>query len=212
MSKIEEYPYNVLYFLFEEKIPEECDITYVINNLDDNIECILASINNELITSFYNLKFRQLKSNLEISDELHIKITRVKNIEKKLYLILSHPSKKNIILYGKECLKITQDIEKLKQDLEKKKEELVFQIINAKVDEEERKKEEFASYINGIKISEMNLSTRVLNALYRNNIFTIGDLLKHDPKEIIGIRNIGVGSFNLLVNELQKAGVNFWHL
>lgn len=210
--KIDEYPYNVLDFLFGENIPEDCDITYVINNLDDNVKCILASINNEFITSFYNLKFRQLKSNSEISDELHIKITRVKNIEKKLYLILSHPSKKNIILYGKECLKITQDIEKLKQDLEKKKEELIFQIINAKVDEEERKKEEFASYINGLRLGDMNLPNRLLNALFRNSIFTIGDLLKYDPKEVRGIRNIGEGSFDALIRELKVIGINFWHL
>lgn len=210
-TKIDEYPYNAIDYFFEDGLPEDCDCTYVIKNFHTNMGYVLNSLLDEKVSGFYYLKFEKGETKPSICNKLDIRVVQYNTIEKKLKYILNHPSKRNLVLYGIESLKLTQDINRLRADLEKKKKEMIEQLENCQISEEEKKRQEFINYASRFELDELNLKNRTRNALHREGIFYVGEVLKRNPKDIRNIRDLGEGSFNNLVEELKKLGINFWH-
>lgn len=56
-------------------------------------------------------------------------------------------------------------------------------------------------------IDELNLPSRVINALLRENIETIDDLLKRGKENLVGLKGVGRKSIDLIDDELKKMGV-----
>lgn len=56
-------------------------------------------------------------------------------------------------------------------------------------------------------IDELNLPSRVINALLRENIETVADLVKRGKEELTGLKGVGRKSIDLIEEELNKMGV-----
>jgi DNA-directed RNA polymerase subunit alpha len=62
--------------------------------------------------------------------------------------------------------------------------------------------------LKDIIIDELNLPSRVINALLRENIETVADLVKVDKEKLIGVKGLGKKSFVLIEEELKKMGID----
>lgn len=58
-------------------------------------------------------------------------------------------------------------------------------------------------------LEELELPTRIVNALRRGKIETIDDLLKTNPKKLAGINNFGEKSLKLVKKILKAKGINY---
>lgn len=63
-----------------------------------------------------------------------------------------------------------------------------------------------AKYYDTI-IDELNLPSRVINALLRENIETVGDLVKRGKENLVGLKGVGRKSIDLVEEELKKMGI-----
>lgn len=61
----------------------------------------------------------------------------------------------------------------------------------------------------GMKVEELDFSSRTLNALKRANINTVEEIISFTEDEIIKIRNIGETGFTELLKKLQGLGLAF---
>jgi DNA-directed RNA polymerase subunit alpha len=68
-------------------------------------------------------------------------------------------------------------------------------------------KDEAHSKLDDIIIDELNLPSRVINALLRENIETVADLLKRGKENLVGLKGLGKKSMDLIDDELKKMGV-----
>lgn len=71
----------------------------------------------------------------------------------------------------------------------------------------EQKAEAAESKLDEIIIDELNLPSRVINALLRENIETVSDLKKRGRDKLIGLKGVGRKSIDLIEEELKKMGV-----
>lgn len=62
----------------------------------------------------------------------------------------------------------------------------------------------FDKKLSEIIIDELNLPSRVINALLRENIETVADLLKAGREKLIKMKGVGKKSMELIENELKK--------
>lgn len=56
-------------------------------------------------------------------------------------------------------------------------------------------------------IDELNLPSRVINALLRENIETVSDLVKRGKDNLVGLKGVGRKSIDLIEEELKKMGI-----
>lgn len=84
------------------------------------------------------------------------------------------------------------------------------------VKKEEGVEEEKARLKKGIEkktyeiiIDELDLPTRVVNALIREKIETVGDLVETGKENLIGLKGVGKKSLDLIEKELEKLGIPF---
>ncbi len=76
---------------------------------------------------------------------------------------------------------------------------------------DEKKQEdakEIDAKLNDIIIDELNLPSRVINALLRENIETVADLVRVGKDKLIGVKGLGKKSFVLIEDELKKMDVD----
>ncbi len=71
----------------------------------------------------------------------------------------------------------------------------------------EERKDEVASQLNDIIIDELNLPSRVINALLRENIETVADLIKRGRENLVGLKGVGRKSLDLIDEELKKMNI-----
>lgn len=80
-----------------------------------------------------------------------------------------------------------------------------------KIKNEETKKEvaknEIDKKLYEIIIDELNLPSRVINALLREKIETVADLLKVGKNKLMNMKGVGKKSIELIINELKKMGI-----
>lgn len=67
--------------------------------------------------------------------------------------------------------------------------------------------EEVNSKLDDIIIDELNLPSRVINALLRENIETVADLVKRGRDKLVGLKGVGRKSIDLIDEELKKMGI-----
>lgn len=81
--------------------------------------------------------------------------------------------------------------------------------LQAKVEEErkEQGEREIDPKLKDIIIDELNLPSRVINALLRENIETIADLIKVGKEKLISVKGLGKKSYLLIEEELKKMGI-----
>lgn len=72
---------------------------------------------------------------------------------------------------------------------------------------EEAKREEIDKKLFEIIIDELNLPSRVINALLREKIETVADLIKVGKERLIEMKGVGKKSIQLIEEELKKMGV-----
>lgn len=58
-------------------------------------------------------------------------------------------------------------------------------------------------------IDELDLPTRVINALLREKIETVEDLVKRGKGDLVGLKGLGEKSLDLIHKELNKLGIDF---
>ncbi|MBI4004792.1 DNA-directed RNA polymerase subunit alpha [Candidatus Roizmanbacteria bacterium] len=71
----------------------------------------------------------------------------------------------------------------------------------------EEKAEADDSRLNEIIIDELNLPSRVINALLRENIETVADLKKKGREKLVVLKGVGRKSIDLIEEELRKMGI-----
>ncbi len=91
------------------------------------------------------------------------------------------------ILSGKDVKKATETAEDLERELAKQVDKKVYQTI----------------------IDELDLPTRVINALLQEKIETVADLLKRTKANIINFKGVGKKSIDLIQKELEKLNIPF---
>lgn len=62
--------------------------------------------------------------------------------------------------------------------------------------------------LNDIIIDELNLPSRVINALLRENVETVADLVRIGKDKLVGVKGLGKKSFVLIEDELKKMGID----
>ncbi len=67
--------------------------------------------------------------------------------------------------------------------------------------------DEAHSKLDDIIIDELNLPSRVINALLRENIETVADLIKRGRENLVGLKGVGRKSLDLIDEELKKMGI-----
>ncbi|OGK17176.1 DNA-directed RNA polymerase subunit alpha [Candidatus Roizmanbacteria bacterium RIFCSPHIGHO2_01_FULL_39_12c] len=75
------------------------------------------------------------------------------------------------------------------------------------VSEEVAKKEATDKKLYEVIIDELNLPSRVINALLRENIETVADLIKAGKASLTDMKGVGKKSIELIDNELKKMGI-----
>lgn len=73
--------------------------------------------------------------------------------------------------------------------------------------EEEEAKEKIDKRLYEIIIDELNLPSRVINALLRENIETVADLIKAGRERLTNMKGVGKKSIELIDEELKKMGI-----
>lgn len=73
--------------------------------------------------------------------------------------------------------------------------------------ESDKGAKEIDQKLKDIIIDELNLPSRVINALLRENIETIADLVKVGKEKLISVKGLGKKSFLLIEDELKKMGI-----
>ncbi len=73
--------------------------------------------------------------------------------------------------------------------------------------EKEKSIKEIDQKLKDIIIDELNLPSRVINALLRENIETIADLIKAGKEKLINVKGLGKKSFVLIEDEIKKMGI-----
>ncbi len=74
---------------------------------------------------------------------------------------------------------------------------------------EEIKKEEELKRMQNIIIDELNLPSRIINALLREKIETVADLVKFGKSKLEGMKGLGKKSIDLIEDELRKLGFDW---
>lgn len=102
--------------------------------------------------------------------------------------------------------------ERIRQVEAKAQKKILSHIKTRKAEIEEKhemkaRREEYGDEILDQKIDTLDLSVRTYNGLRRNNISTIGDIMKMSNAEVMKIRNFGRKSYHEVVEQLKKYGL-----
>ncbi|MCL4374380.1 DNA-directed RNA polymerase subunit alpha [Patescibacteria group bacterium] len=80
---------------------------------------------------------------------------------------------------------------------------------NSAIQEQSKQRVEADKRLYEVIIDELNLPSRVVNALLRENIETVADLIKAGRDKLIDLKGLGKKSIVLIDEELKKIGVEF---
>lgn len=82
------------------------------------------------------------------------------------------------------------------------------QIVEPKIPKmKEEKEEKLKPEILRLTVEELNLPTRIVNALENSDYKTVADLLSSDRKKIAGVKNLGEKSIKIIEVALKEKGV-----
>lgn len=182
------YPYNLLSQIFgTEALQTNLELTHeLINNLDDLLDRYL----NESEAYVLKLRFINEMKLEDIAKTRNVTKERIRQIEAKAIRRLRHVAYTQTLLQSAQIAKKKSQLEFLESQIEKQK--IAIQEM-----------EEYNPL--NMAIDQMNLTVRSYSALKGSGVLKVLDILNIlANKNIFNIRNIGVGSVNDIINNLQK--------
>jgi RNA polymerase sigma factor (sigma-70 family) len=185
---------------------ETIDINYLEKHIEEDLNVALEYIK-EIYADIFKMYYVQGYTLESIGLQKGITRERVRQIISKVMAKLRYPSLLSIVRYGKETLKLKDDIARLQDDLLKKKMELINQLESKEpivLTPEDIKKS-----IYDKPIEYLCLSVRCYNGLMRAGIKKVGDLVVKTKWQIRAMRNIGAKSESEIHEALIKIGLSF---
>lgn len=177
----------------------DCDINYLMTNLEENMMYILnhemrylnASMKERFKMLFVN-RFINGMSYKEISKIFGVTTERARQIECKFIALLKRPQYQEILKFGKDYPVIKYKEEQMLNKIEalyRRLEETYSKLFEDNDVEGYKKLKE--TNLAELPTREFGLSVRSTNCLLRGHIFTFGDLVTKTEEELAKIRNLG---------------------
>lgn len=176
--KVLEYPQNLLYDVFDEEISLPDDYMATVEYV---LSTKLSARQKAMVKSRYQEKYTYQ----ETGEWYGLTRERIRQITEKSVRRLRHPKTKDILKYG-----IAGTINRLEKAL---KGSTSKPESNALPDPER-------------DISYVNFDVRTFNCLRRSRIYTVEDILKLTPDELMHIKNLGRKSYLNIVETLETEG------
>lgn len=199
-----EYPYNLIYAIFDDDTAEADEMYNNVINISDfkgTIEYVLFTLSDRerAVTKY---RFEELKTFDDIAKILGVCRERARQINNKALRKLRHPSRANYIRYG-----INGFIENLKSNYERALDIINEDLATAKTELSNIKKElEQVKEIPAIYLEDMDFSVRTYNCLKRARINTLADCLTLTYDDLTKIRNLGRRSAEEVIAKLHYYG------
>lgn len=173
-----EYPQNLLYDIFDEEINLPDDYT-------ETVEYVLSTKLSARQKSMVKSRYQEKYTYQETGEWYGLTRERIRQIVEKSVRRLRHPKTKDMLKYG-----IAGTINRLEKAL---KDSTSNPESNVLPDPER-------------DISYINFDVRTFNCLRRSRIYTVEDVLKLTPDELMHIRNLGRKSYSNIVETLEAEG------
>ena len=199
-----EYPYNLIYIVFDDDEVEADEIyNNAISMLDfkATIEYVLSMLTDheKMIIKY---RFEELKTFGEIAKILNISNERARQLYKKALRKLRHPDRAKYIRYG-----VNGFIENLKSNYEHILDNINKVLVSANIELNTIKKEsEPLNEMPTIYIEDIDLSVRTHNCLKRAGINTLQQLAQLNYYNLMHIRNLGKRSVDEIIKKLHSYG------
>ena len=227
------YPYNLLDDIFQEPFDhiitedEESGLNFALQTLTEREKDVIKEL------------YFEGKTLGDIGIRHNVTRERIRQIASKALRALRHPSRKNLIRYGKTKMDKMVELNKLEIELQNREKELLIKevTLNKMAEAIEDKKEFIEKNVPEVNFSaanydapipslrgdwltpsaafmDLDLSVRSYNCLVRANIITISDLIHSiSTKKIYKVRNLGRRSLEEIINKLQETtGMNLSEL
>lgn len=176
------------------------DIDYIEKHFEENFEYLLSRAfltpREKTVLEGYYVKGYTLEA---IGLQFGVTRERIRQILNKAIRRMKHPSRLDVLKYGKELIEEQDDIEELTRQLKRKKRFL--EQMNVELDENIKKIIGEVSFSKPIK--ELDLSIRSLNCLRRADINTLDDLLNKTEEDMMKVRNLGRKSLKEIIKVLD---------
>lgn len=196
-----EYPFDFIDALFGDDAT--INITYIEEHFDENVVELLKTIT-EREARIIKARFIDGYTLEAVGMQEGVTRDRIRQIEQKALRKLRHPSRLAIMRYGKENLKLQDDIDKLNIELKEIKNALINAIKHPEtieLTEEEVKLSQLSQ-----KIEELDFSVRTFHCLKRQGIETLSQLVQLKPDDLLRMRNLGKKSLREIINKLNDMG------
>ena len=181
------------------------DIDYIEKHFEENFEYLLSrsflTPREKVVLEGYYVKGYTLEA---IGLQFGVTRERIKQILNKAIRRMKHPSRLDILKYGKELIEEQDDVEELTRQLKRKKQFL--EQMNVELDENIKNIMGEVSLSKPIK--ELDLSIRSLNCLRRADINTLDDLLNKTEEDMMKVRNLGRKSLKEIIRVLDDMGLH----
>lgn len=207
-NKTFDWPENIIndlyleYYSVDHAIGMIPGLTYCINNY--------LNVKERFVITEYYQKGRKYK---DIAEDLGLSKQGISCIRKNaLRKLRFNRTRREIIVLGYDrAEKLRRDCYQAETEYVEKREEMLkrtrsIERIKDKLDEEEKETlEKIKDYHDSI--DSLELSTRPYNCLWRKGIRYINELLQLTPDEVMHIRNMGLRSYQEIVDALSKRGL-----
>lgn len=221
VNEVLEYPENLLK---EIGFTDDKERFKILPNFDFNYTKVKTRLTPRE-QNIIDMRFRQEKTLQEVGKEFDVTRERIRqlenralkklriqknefyNSEEKLYL-LDKEKEDEIIEETKKRMNRKYVLEYIKENLDNDAELLdeLNLIIGSGKDEFDESEENEERDVDSISLDELDLSTRVHNALRRLGFKKVGDL----PRKLgfyLRVRNLGAKSINEIINKLNELGI-----
>lgn len=199
-AKKVEYPYNMIYVMFEGNV-EKADYLYKkyyhkINDFEASVEYVLYTLTPRERFVLEH-RFKELKTYEEIGKLLNVGRTRIPQIMWKALRKLREPKRFKYLEYT-----VSGVIDEIRNEC------------NSKIQTFYEKFKETQDDIDSIKVNkfipvyvkDMDLSCRAYNCLIRHNVKMITDLIDLTYEDLLTIRNLGKYTADEIVKKLDMYG------
>ena len=200
-----EYPYNLIYVVFEEEAGVIIENADTITDFAGSVEYVLCTLS-ERERKVLKHRFIELKTYEEIGNIFGVTRERIRQVEAKAIRKLRHPNRAKYFKYG-----VSGILENIKTgyynqfvDLESKLIELC-KLNEVKANEVIHDNELRKKYAPA-DIADMDLSVRSYNCLSRAGIKTVKQLAELSYYDLTNIRNLGKKCIEEIKERLKEYG------
>lgn len=226
VKSIREYPWCILdavyggeeYFPWKSmnpNAPESIAVDAVPEDLMASIEYVVHTLTERERTIL--LMYCKDKMTLkEIGQQIGVTLERVRQVLAKAFRKLRWRDREKFIRYGVKGVMINESEHAARLAVEQERERAANEARFLRREAEKGCQGEQAiretvmstPSIDAIPIETLNLNIRPYNCLIRQQIYTIGDIMKLSQKELIKVRNLGRKSYAEVVESLEHIGLD----